>query len=322
MQQRSYHVGVDENGLGPQLGPLVVTAVMASVADGSESQIHAPVDGDMAHRVGDSKLLLSHKNHALGEAWSRVLVAAGAGQHRRQSGRGELLEALLLDSTASLQSICPDGLASQCWNCDNDGLSDSKKMSACMQQVGEDMATLERQGIRLVAVRSVVICAQALNRASDAGRSRLQEYLHAMERLVLAMRAIAADEVHAVCGKVGGYSQYEKVFGPMAAYPKTVLAETRAESRYRVAGVGEIAFTMDCDANNLLVGLASLVGKFVREVQMARIVQFYRRNDPSLEAVSGYHDKRSKRFVETTAPQRQALAVPLDCFLRRKAQRP
>ena len=87
-----------------------------------------------------------------------------------------------------------------------------------------------------MAVRSCVVCTQLLNQASDEGTSRLQVDLHAMERLVLAMREIAGHDVTAICGKVGGYSQYEKVFGPLAAYPKSVVCEGRAESRYRIAG--------------------------------------------------------------------------------------
>lgn len=322
MHELSYHVGADENGLGPQLGPLVVTAVMARVRAGSEPLIHAPADGDLARRLGDSKLLLSHKNHGLGEAWSRVLVQRGAGKKQTHANLAELLESLFLDGIEQLQAPCPKGLASQCWNHDRQHLASGARMAAWLERIAEDLDGLQKRGVEVMAVRSVVVCTQALNQASDAGMSRLQVDLHAMERLVLAMRALAGAEVQAVCGKVGGYTKYENVFGPLAAYPRTVLCETRANSRYRVAGVGEVSFSMDCDASNLLVGLASLVGKFVREALMARIVHFYQRADDSLEEVSGYHDKRSKRFVLATADQRHKGRVPVDCFLRRKAQRP
>ena len=60
-----------------------------------------------------------------------------------------------------------------------------------------------------------------------------------------------------------------------------------------------------------------MVGKVVREIAMRRLTGFYRRHDERLEEVSGYHDPRTRRFAEASAPLRQKLAIAPDCFARR-----
>jgi hypothetical protein len=61
--------------------------------------------------------------------------------------------------------------------------------------------------------------------------------------------------------------------------------------------------------------LASLVGKYVRELLMARIARFYPRDDGSASP-SGYHDPVSAAFVTSTARLRQRRRVPDVCFER------
>src|SRR5690606_28366082 len=78
-----WFIGADENGLGPRLGPMVVTAVLARAAPGAEAIIGKKPRGGLARRLGDSKGLVSHGDIALGEAWARALVEQGAGKHTR-----------------------------------------------------------------------------------------------------------------------------------------------------------------------------------------------------------------------------------------------
>ena len=43
--------------------------------------------------------------------------------------------------------------------------------------------------------------------------------------------------------------------------------------------------------------MASLVGKWVRDVLTARVVNYYRADDLELPEVSGYHDPVTTRFI-------------------------
>jgi len=70
----------------------------------------------------------------------------------------------------------------------------------------------------------------------------------------------------------------------------------------------------DADARDPLVMLASLVGKWVRELLMARVSDWY--SVDRSERPSGYHDPETARFVDATALVRRERRVPDICFER------
>src|SRR5262245_1713942 len=90
-----FRIGADENGLGPRLGPMVVTAVLARVTDDGWRVAGRKPRGGLAERLGDSKQLVSHGDVALGEAWARVLAARGAARIAYDDGPGATPDALL-----------------------------------------------------------------------------------------------------------------------------------------------------------------------------------------------------------------------------------
>ncbi|MEM6791708.1 MAG: hypothetical protein AAF928_18375 [Myxococcota bacterium] len=315
-----YLVGADENGLGPRLGPMTVTAVLARVTDEAVPLIRRRPRGGMRKRLGDSKGLVAHGNCALGEAWTRALVERGAGRQTLERPRtpAELLGAVSLDPTDVLTSPCPRHVRRQCWSVAHEDFVPAAQMGSLLRDVRGDLQRLAARGIDIVAVRSVIVCTKRLNQAFARGASRFVVDLHAMERLILHHRELAGVDISAECGKVGGFGQYGKVFGPLGGRLHLVLEEGRARSAYRFPGVGDIAFVRDGDASNILVGMASLVGKYLRELLMGRIVDHYRRLDASLPVVSGYHDPVTTKFIVATEALRRRRRVPATCFERAK----
>src|SRR5947208_9884539 len=73
---KTFRIGVDENGLGARLGPLVVTAVLARVTEQGVRVISRRPPKRLAADLGDSKQLVSHRDVTLGEAWARALAGA------------------------------------------------------------------------------------------------------------------------------------------------------------------------------------------------------------------------------------------------------
>ena len=138
-----------------------------------------------------------------------------------------------------------------------------------------------------------------------------------MERLLLHVRAEHGEDLDATCGKVGGYDSYVPAFGPLRDHAITVLEEGRARSAYRVGKLGQIAFVRDADADHLLVALASLIGKWVRDLLTRRVTRYHRAHDPSLPEASGYHDPVTTHFIRESALTRQRRGVPDACFERR-----
>jgi ribonuclease HII len=309
-----YRVGADENGLGGQLGPLVVTAVSAEVTEAGSRFLSRRLPKHLRKDLDDSKALVSSHDTRLGEAWCRVLLEREAGGAIDTPAR--LLSKLLLTPETALRARCPSQTEAQCWQPRTERFTaEPSTMERLMRHVGE----LEGRGVNLQRVRSEVICTSALNANKRNGVHRFMTDLHAMEALLLDQRTLAGRPILAVCGKIGGMGQYGRFFGPLSAELHSVLLEGRAESRYHFPSLGEVRFVRDADAKDPLVMLASLVGKYVRELFMERITSFYPR-ERALAAPdghpSGYHDPVTQHFVEATRRVRKRLDVVDDCFLR------
>ena len=305
-----FRMGIDENGLGPRLGPLVVTAVVARVTEEGDAIAGRKPRGSLARRLGDSKAMVSHGDVALGEAWARAL---GARLRLETSGPDALIHALALDTRQELRKMCPSHVEAQCWNTDREAFEAESDMVA---KVTHDLERLAEKGVEIVAVRSSVVCTKRLNDERARGRSRFDVDLHAMERIVLDTRERVVGQLDVVCGKVGGYARYSDAFGPLAGRLHAIIEEGAKRSAYSFPGLGTIAFVRDADASHLLVAMASMVGKWIREVMMARVVRFYGvERDAALDA-SGYHDPVTDRFVAATALVRRKRSIPESCFER------
>lgn len=304
-------VGVDENGLGPRLGPLVVTAISARCTDeGARLATRAPSRA-MQARLGDSKDLVSHGNVTLGEAWARQTFARNSSE--TPPSPDSLLHALCIDSREALRARCPADHEAQCWNTESETFAADEKT---MKAVGCDLDKLAERGVVVTRVEVAIVCTDRINEAARRGISRFHVDLHTMERLVLSARAAANEPVYAICGKVGGMGSYGDQFGPLSSHLHAVVEEGKARSEYRFPNVGNVAFVRDADASHLIVGMASLVGKWAREVMMARIVRHYRKHVEDLPQASGYHDPVTAKFVHATRLVRKKSKLPSDCFER------
>ena len=303
----AHRIGADENGLGARLGPLVVTAVLARVTDQGHRLLERRPPKRLRDDLGDSKELVSHKDFALGEAWARAVV----GNEARTPD--EVFARLTLETVPDLQAPCPNHVRGQCWSVDGEAFVAERGM---VERLEGHLAHWATRGIEVLEVRSSVLCVKRLNEARDVGHSRFVADLHAMERLVLALRERAAGDVLAVCGKVGGMGDYSRFFGPLSMRLHSVLASGRARSEYHFPGLGEVHFVRDVDSRDQLVMLASMVGKYVRELLMSRVSAFYTDGGDESAKPSGYHDPVTAHFVRATALARRRRKVPDRCFER------
>ena len=307
---RPFYVGIDENGMGPRLGPLIVTSILAEVDDAGAKVVTSRPRGAIAKRIGDSKKLVAFDDLALGEAWARAITLR-AGLTARTPA--ELLAAVAIDPADVLQAPCPSHHVDLCWS------TEGERFASDDAVLTKDLVSLERKGVRIRRARVAVVCTKRLNQAIDRGLSRFDIDLHTMERLTLDARDEVDSEVYALCGKVGGFDFYGPRFGPLAGYLRTMLVEGRARSEYQVPGVGRLAFLRDADDTHLIVGLASLVGKWARDFLMRRVVRYHRTHDTlaqDLPDASGYHDPTTTRFIASSALVRKTRNVQPACFER------
>lgn len=301
-------VGIDENGLGPRLGPLVATAVAIEV-DAYDARRLRRAGKRLG--LGDSKQNSAFGRMAAAESLALAVVERLTGAV--PSDVDALLTALSLDAKDVLRAGCPDGAThDQCWAASialpafGGGVADGRAQ----------LAKLEKRGVHVRFARSALACVGTLNREVARARSRVQVDLWLMERLLLAARAAHTADVDAICGMVGGIRHYGDAFVELAQRGVEEIARTRRSIAFRAPGVGTFAFEIDADDGHLPVGLASMIGKYVREIAMERQNRFYLSHDAELPRASGYHDPVTKRFVESTQPLRRRLAIAEACFER------
>jgi ribonuclease HII len=314
----TYWAGIDENGLGPVLGPLVVTGVLVKVDhDAARAAVQKKAPKKLRERLGDSKQLVTHEDDLLGEAWARTLAKrlGRASADVLDNNLDDLVDSLLLDPRDSFLTRCPSHHDDHCWARQD---HHPEAPDDLVRAIDDDLDALAELGITIVDTRAAIICNRMLNDAASRGISRFTSDLHAMERLILRFRDTAGERINATCGKVGGFGFYDQEFGPLAGHLRTALAETRKISAYEFPGVARVSFVMDADEDNLLVSMASLVGKWMRDTLMRKIVAYYKHHDERFPDPSGYHDPVTRRFIDATSLVRKHRRIEDKCFLRER----
>lgn len=303
-------IGVDENGLGARLGPLVVTGVMAAVEPGHDRRVASALRQIPSELLADSKRVVRHGEVRLGEAWARVMAPTA-------KTPDQVFMQLSLKPRHWLEELCPEHASSQCWS------TELERFVAHAELVGrviDCQKQLRDAGMVLNKALVQVTCPHRLNLARSQGQHRFLVDLHAMERLVLALRACANGPVDAVCGRVGGIREYPRYFGPLGERLHSVVACDDASSVYDFPGIGRVAFVRDADDTDPLVMVASLVGKYVRELLMTRVARFYASELHLGRTPSGYHDPVTERFVAATRLARSKAKIPDSCFERSRTR--
>lgn len=301
--------GVDENGLGPRLGPLIATGVVLELRQYRAATLCRRGE---ALGITDSKASSAFGRMALAEGFTLAVLERLTGQVPRTAD--SLFAELAVDGMLGLRSPCPGGETSrQCWS----KAPTLPLFGGDVSDGRERLRALEGRALRVMRARSVMVCAGVLNHELSLGHSKLAVDLHAFERLVLEARAAGDEPLLAICGMVGGIRKYEGYFGRFPRAHVHRVEESKQRSVYAVDGVGEVRFEVDSDRHHLPVAIASMIGKYLREVAMERLNAFYADHDPTLPRVSGYHDPKTRAMVERTEALRYRLQIADACFERR-----
>ncbi len=302
-------VGVDENGLGPRLGPLIATALSVEIR--GRYDVGRLRRRGLALGLTDSKEVSGFGKMAFAESISLALVERLGGAP--MSDADALLGELCVGEASTLKAPCPnEATARQCW-------SRPVELPAFGGDLAEGHAIIDRlEGrgvVRVRRLRSAVACSGVLNHELAKGRNKLSVDLALFESLLLDAQAALTEPLEAVCGMVGGIRDYLSYFSRFSSAEALTVAKGRRV--YDVSGVGRVRFEVDADRRHLPVGLASMVGKYVRELWMHRIHRFYAQY-AELKPASGYHDPVTSRFILETLPLREKFGVERDCFERKR----
>ena len=270
-------VGIDEAGYGPNLGPLVQSAVALRLPDddpGGWRHLAPHVrrcgeadDGRVL--VDDSKLVYAGKN---GLARLERGLAATVGL-----AAGPLAGWL---SAVTTEHVLAD-LAGECWFDGAELLPLHPDPPACL---GLDAKLL---GVRLVP-------APVFNKIVAGSGSKATVLTVGLTNLLAAVREALppGEPVLVVCDKHGGRNCYAPLLQG-AFHDGWVMTEIEGadESRYRVESLDRelrVVFRPRADADSAAVALASMACKYVREVCMRQFNRFWLRHVPDLKPTAGY----------------------------------
>jgi ribonuclease HII len=312
-----YLIGTDEAGYGPNLGPLVISATVWQVPDnvcGDElyerlarvicrTPREATANGSLRVAIADSKVL-----YAPGAGLrylERGLWAALALLSRQPTTWADVWQALAPDAAADLRTI--PWYADYCSPVPLDAdPADIEPLSAALR------AGLADAGIQLRQLRSRAIFPQRFNELLGRHESKGAALSNLTLELVGQMiKRLEPGSVFVVCDKHGGRNRYAQL---LAEHFPDWLIEVHGESRQRsVYRFGpaerrtEFRFQMKAEAC-LSVALASMASKYLRELAMRALNDFWRRRLTGLRPTAGYPSD-ARRFKTDIAAVQAELQI-------------
>jgi ribonuclease HIII len=290
-------VGIDENGLGPELGPLVVTATLISVKN---------LEPLLRGSLKESKQIF-RSGEKMGEGEDIVLSFFSFLKGYIPSHPREIFNKLLL----TLEDTCDSPLP----HCN----PDFEIPNWCdKSQIRKNTAELflKEVGGELIEVKSIALCPAQLNNRLQSYNKNHIDYL-LFEELIMYFKGKYKDEILFLCGGIGTTKDYSFYFRHLKALPYKSLRREE-EVTYFFPSLGEIRFIKNGDEKYFPIALSSLFGKYIRELFIEQMNRFFRANLPSLPYCSGYRDRKTKEFIENSEKLREKLKIPKVCFLRFK----
>ena len=217
-------LGMDENGLGPCLGPLVATGALLEV-----ERYDAEALAEVGRRLG---LADSKQVSAFGRMRKVESLVLAFWRERGISGDADaLFEGALVGGLKPQQSPCPDALhRQQCWGA-------PLPLPAFGGDADEGQAILDalaQAGIRLHWLRSQLACADRIHAAQAKGDSRFQLDLMLFEEIALDAARSLGSEMHIVCGMVGGIRRYRGRFRRIDPSRIALIEEAKGRAAYRI----------------------------------------------------------------------------------------
>jgi len=312
-----YLIGTDEAGYGPNLGPLVVSATLwqvpRNVRAGDLYQRLANVISTRPGRAGRNPA----KRVAMAD--SKILYQPGKGLRHLERGLwvamslvdqdpdswSEIWHALAPESVAELQTIP--------WYADYDSPVpldvDPAEIQPLAAAVRKELAA---QDIWLIDILSRAVFPEQFNRLVKHYGSKGSALSHlTLELVSRAMHLLDGDAISIVCDKHGGRNRYRPL---LAEHFPDHLIEIRGEGRkqsvYRFGPPHrrvEICFQAKAESH-LPTALASMASKYLRELAMRAINDYWCDRVAGLQPTAGY-PQDAKRFKKAIAGVQSELGI-------------
>ena len=294
-------VGIDEAGFGPILGPLVVSSSTFRVPD---NLVWANLWEILNKSVSDKRAGLN----------GRLLIADSKKAFTRSVGlkhlRKTVLAALdylgkdpklLTDLIMALSPDCLSHLNEYPWYRKIDGYS--LDIENAGSQIGAAMlkADFENTGIELLGLQSRILEVAYYNKMIEAIKNKAKVLFTAVAELMqLAIDRYKNETIEIIVDRQGGRSHYRRELQLMFEGSQLrVIREDQDRSSYELTGGKNklrVHFVVGADDKFLPVSLASMVSKYLRELLVAHINEYFRGFNSAVKPTAGYW-KDGLRFI-------------------------
>ena len=313
--------GIDEAGLGPILGPLVVSGVAFRVPDDrpdiclwealSATCARSTSAGKRRLVIADSKQLHKPGHGVSGlERPALVMQSAGfgpVGRFRELLGR-----------------VAPhmvDDLDRHSWYAGCDPvLPVSRDLGDIGTRANALRANLRDAGVELLGVFCEPLLEGPYNRLVDRTRNKATVVMGLALRVAdRILRAAGDDHVRLCADRLGGRTHYRQ---PLAdSWPQfelEILEETETRSAYRLVRserVCRVEFQTEGEKKHFPVALASIYSKYIREVCMGMFNDYWCTAQEGLKPTAGYYTD-AMRWLSDAEPAISRLGVMREELVR------
>lgn len=291
--------GVDEAGLGPILGPLVVAGVALEGPRGSD-----PWELLKRHvcrrrfqkgkvQVADSKKVHSGR-HGLQRLERTLLCFWGALHGEIPDTVGDLLA--LCNADLTRLERCP-------WYSDMSMalplVNNREELELSSHMLQRDMAYHDIQ-LHDLAIRPVDV--EEFNSSIANTNNKSDTHFHAYSDVIGRMLRIMPGDAHLVADRCGGRVHYAPgLRRHLKLWRVRTVKETAQCSTYEVHRdnhMVRISFTARGEDRSFPTALASCAAKYVRELMMAMLNRWFQTRVPDLKRTAGYYVDGNRFLVD------------------------
>ncbi|MCM8785152.1 MAG: hypothetical protein NC827_07900 [Candidatus Omnitrophica bacterium] len=267
---RKYICGIDENGFGPILGPLIVTGILTT------ENIKIPV------YIKDSKIFYKNKND-FKKLEEIAIVIFYLIENKLPFSPYQIFQKFTYNNCSFKENICEKNIPSRFENKNLDDIKNKYK----------DILK-EKDKIRRVIVKH--ICPHFFNEFVSKRESKF--LLNLLNFFEIIKETENYKYIKFFCGKIGStiyYKDYLKHF--FLDYQIKTVREDDELSQYILSKNDiffELGFYKDVENVSPVACLSSIIGKYIREIIMISV----RKSLNIEENISGYRDKKTKKIIE------------------------
>lgn len=310
--------GLDEAGLGPILGPLVVAGVALEGPEGIDpwSALGRVVSrrrpGAHQVQVADSKKV--HQGpHALARLERTALTFWGAWRGGLPTELGALLDEAGVDVDALRRCPWYDRLDLP--------LPIANPRQDVELRVHLARRALEDSGVGLRHLALVPVDVEEFNASIRATDNKSDTHFSAYARVLADLLQQAPDGAHVVADRCGGRMHYRTRL--LASFPEAdvrTLSETPSISSYRIARPGgevRVTFASEGEERAFPTALASCLAKYLREAMLRVLNGWFTERIPRLRPTAGYYVD-GQRFLAEVEPFVTATGLPRERLVRER----